>query len=184
MNQYIDIRIKSDAEFRENVLLNKAFTKLHKALHDQKQTSIGVSFPNYKLKLGDVIRLHGDKVSLDSLQKSNWLGGLVGYCEVSDTLSVPEKIEGYRTVSRIRQNMTNSKLNRLIKREAITDSEITNYKAKMFSTGLDNPYMELQSKTTGEKYRIYIAFGGLREQPTAGEFNHFGLGKTATVPWF
>ena len=184
MKHYQCIKLLPDEECPLYFLRNTCFTKLHKALHDLKQTSIGVSFPNYKLKLGDVIRLHGEKGSLDSLQKSNWLGGLVGYCEVSDTLSVPEKIEGYRTVSRIRQNMTNSKLNRLIKRGAITDSEVTNYKAKMFSTGLDNPYMELQSKTTGEKYRIYIAFGDLREQPTAGEFNHFGLGKTATVPWF
>jgi len=184
MNSYINIKLKPDDEMRENVLLNTAFTKLHKALYDQKQTTIGISFPNYKVKLGDVIRLHGDKASLETLQQTNWLGGLVGYCEVSDILPVPDKVEGYRTISRIQQNQTNAKLNRLIKRNAMSDEEIKRYKAKMFATGLDNPYLELQSKSTGEKYRLYITFGELLDQPTSGEFNHFGLSKTATIPCF
>jgi hypothetical protein len=37
------------------------------------------------------------------------------------------------------------------------------YKAKMFKTGLNNPYLELQSASTGGKYRLYIAFGKLQE---------------------
>jgi CRISPR-associated endonuclease Csy4 len=184
MNSYNNIQIKSDAEFPENVLLNITFTKLHKALHNCKQTSIGVSFPNYKVKLGDVIRLYGDEASLDALQQSNWLGGLAGYCEVGGILPVPEKVEGYRTISRVQQNMTNAKLNRLRKRGSISAEEVKKYKARMFATGLDSPYLELQSSSTGEKYRIYITFGELHEQPATGEFNYFGLSKTATIPWF
>jgi CRISPR-associated endonuclease Csy4 len=66
----------------------------------------------------------------------------------------------------------------------MSDDDVKSYKAKMCATGLDNPYLELQSKSTGEKYRLYITFGELFEQATSGEFNHFGLSKTATVPWF
>jgi CRISPR-associated endonuclease Csy4 len=93
VNYYIDIEVKPDDEMRENVLLNKTFTKLHKTLHDQKQTAIGISFPDYKVKLGTVIRLHGDKASLETLQQTNWLGGLSGYCEVTDILPVLKKLK-------------------------------------------------------------------------------------------
>ncbi|MBL1320922.1 MAG: type I-F CRISPR-associated endoribonuclease Cas6/Csy4 [Methylophaga sp.] len=32
--------------------------------------------------------------------------------------------------------------------------------------------------------RRYIHFGEFLEQPVLGEFDSFGLSKTATVPWF
>lgn len=184
MDYYLELRIRPDEEVPLYFLRNKIFTKLHKILHDQKQTSVGISFPGYKVKLGEVIRLHGDKDSLEAIQQSNWLGGLSGYCELSDILLVPDKVEGYRTVSRIQQNQTNAKLNRLIKRNDVSDKDIKNYKTKMFASGLDNPYLELQSKSTGEKYRLYVAFGEMLEKAVEGDFNHFGLSKTATIPWF
>jgi len=184
MDYYINLQFRADEDIPLYFIRNKTFTKLHKALHDQKQTSIGASFPGYKIKLGDVIRLHGDRISLEALQKSNWLGGLAGYCEVSDILPVPKKVEGYRTISRMQQNMTNAKLNRLKKRGSISAEEVKKYKTRMFATGPDNPYLELQSSSTGEKYRIYITFSELHEQSATGEFNYFGLSKTATIPWF
>jgi CRISPR-associated endonuclease Csy4 len=204
MTHYINIRIKPDAEFRENVLLNKTFTKLHKTLHDLKQTRIGVSFPEptkgqksggvYFLSgLGKVIRLHGSQPDLQALQDTNWLGGLSGYCDVSGILPVPETVEGYRTVSRIQPTMTEAKLKKRIEYQKAngdlkTDEDvkayIKQYKAKMFASSLDNPYLELQSSSTGENYRIFIQFGELQSQPVAGEFNRFGLSKTATIPWF
>ena len=184
MDYYINLQFRADDEVPMYFIRNKVFAKLHKTLYDLQQATIGVSFPNYKRKLGDQIRLHGSKVSLATLHQSNWLGGLAGYCETSDILPVPESIEGYRTVSRIRQNMTNAKLKRLIKRGSIPEENVKNYKARMFATGLDNPYLELQSQSTGKKYRLYIAIGDLHDQPTAGEYNHFGLSNKATVPWF
>ena len=184
MDFYIDLVLQADEEVPIYFIRNKVFTKLHKALNDLKQTSIGVSFPRYNIKFGDVIRIHGEKSSLNTLQQSNWLGGLAGYCEVSGILPVPEKIDGYRTVSRIRQNMTNSKLQRLIKRGSISDEEVKNYKAKMFATGLDSPFLELVSASNGHKHRRYIQFGELSSQSIKGEFDFFGLSKTATVPWF
>jgi len=42
MNYYTDIKINPDAEMRENVLLNKVYAKLHKALHTLKATDIGI----------------------------------------------------------------------------------------------------------------------------------------------
>lgn len=183
MNSYINIQIKPDAEMRENLLINKIYTKLHKALSTLKSTDIGVSFPNYKVKLGDVIRLHGEEGSLSKLQATNWLGGLSGYCDVSELQTIPDKVK-YRRVSRKQANMTTSKLRRLIKRGSINAEEANQYKAKMFSQGLDNPYLELESSSNGNKHRRYIQFSELYDSSIQGVFDQFGLSKTATVPWF
>ena len=183
MDSYIDITIKPDEEMRENVLLNKVYTKLHKILSEQKLTDVGVSFPRFKVLLGNVIRLHGVEARLLELEAMNWRGGLSGYCDVSAAQKVPEGT-AYRTISRKQSNMTEAKLRRLIKRGSISPEAAKAYKAKMFKKGLDNPYLELESTSNGHKYRRYIQFGELRSKPVEGGFDQFGLSKTSTVPWY
>lgn len=183
MNNYIEIIIKPDAEMRGNVLLNKVYTKLHKALVTLNSDSIGVSFSQHKVLLGKVLRIHGDSDMLHDLMSLNWLGGLVSYCNVSDIKEVPIDCE-YRTISRIQSNMSQSKLNRLIKRGSISEEDVKTYKAKMFSKGLDNPYLELESSSNGHKYRCYLKFGVLQAEPKQGNFDTFGLSTSATIPWF
>lgn len=184
MNFYLDLIIQADEEVPIYFIRNKAYNKLHKALYDIESNDIGVSFPNANKKLGDIIRLHSTQQSLESLQKSHWLGGLSGYFKISPILPIPNKIQGYKNISRICQNMTNSKLNRLIKRGSISNNHIDSYKLKMLKNSLDAPYLELQSNSTNKKYRVYLEFTGLQKILTKGEFNYFGLSKTATVPWF
>ena len=183
MNYYVNILIKADAEMRENLLLNKVYSKLHKALSGLKSTDIGVSFPQYKIILGGVLRLHGGEAKLSDLQETEWLGGLKGYCNVSSIEPVPSGAH-YRTVFRKQSNMTEAKLRRLIKRGSISDSGLKVYRAKMFAQGLDNPYLELESSSNGHKHRRYIQFGDLSVEPVEGLFDQFGLSKTGTVPWF
>ena len=183
MDNYIDIQIQPDTEMRENVLMNKVYTKLHKALFDLKSTGIGVSFPEYKVLLGRKIRLHGDSLVLKDLQGLNWLGGLSGYCQISVILTVPENVQ-FRIVSRKQSTMTNAKLNRLIKRGTISEENIKAYKAKMFTKGLDNPYLELVSASNDQLHRRYIQFSDMLIKPVEGTFDQFGLSKTTTVPWF
>jgi len=180
---YIDIRLTPDDEIPVYFIRNKIYTKLHKALFTLKSTDIGVSFPKCRLKLGDVIRIHGSRDKLMALQALNWLGGLIGYCEVSDITHVPEQVK-FRTVSRKQSNMTESKSRRLLKRGTLSQEEVKRYKAKMFAQGLDNPYMEMESGSNGHKHRRYIQFGELLDTPVSGEFDQFGLSKQATVPWF
>ncbi len=183
MNHYIDIQIKPDAEMRENVLMNKVYIKLHKALYTLDSTTLGVSFPKYRVKLGDILRIHGKSSDIETLQKINWLGGLSGYCEVSSITPIPEKVQ-YRTISRKQTNMSPAKLRRLIKRGSIAADEAKKYKAKMFTQSLDNPYLELESLSNGHKHRRFIEFGQLTEVVGEGRFDQFGLGKKARIPWF
>ena len=183
MDYFIDVKIIPDDEMRKNVLLNKVYSKLHKALFTLKSTEIGVSFPLYKVMLGDVIRLHGTEEKLTGLHALDWLGGLQGYCTVSAIQAIPVRVV-YRNISRKQSNMTEAKLRRLIKRDTISQGEIKKYKAKMFQLGLDNPFLELESTSNGHKHRRYIQFGKLNEQAIKGKFDYFGLSKIATVPWF
>jgi len=188
MKYYIEVLLKPDAEMRVNVLLNKVYTKLHKALCTLKATDIGVSFPQYHVKLGDVIRIHGSDDKLAELQAVSWLGGLAGYCAVSGITPIPAQVK-FRTVSRKQSNMTESKSRRLIKRGSLSPEDAKQYKAKMFAQGLDNPYLELESGSNGHKHRRYIQFGELLDDSVEGEFDQFGLSsrqqdKQATVPWF
>jgi CRISPR-associated endonuclease Csy4 len=183
MNWYLDIKLLADEDIPIYFIRNKTYTKLHKALFTMKATDIGVSFPKYHLKLGNVVRVHGSRDRLMALQAMNWLGGLIGYCDVSDIKPVPEQVK-FRTVSRKQSNMTESKSRRLIKRGTLSQEEVKGYKAKMFAQGLDNPYLEMESGSNGHKHRRYIQFGELLDTPVSGKFDQFGLSKDATVPWF
>ena len=183
MDYYIDIEIKPNADMRESPLMNLVYTKFHKALVKLETDQIGVSFPSYQIKLGRLLRFHGDKTNLHNLQGLNWLAGIAGYCEISDVRNAPADVK-YRTVSRIRTNMSKSKLERLKRRGSITPDEVKSYKAKMFSQGLDNPYIDLESGSTGQNHRRFIRFGPLLDQSVSGKFDSYGLSKVATVPWF
>jgi len=183
MNRYIDINLQPDAEMPLNWLMNAVYTKFHKVLCDLKSTSIAVSFPNYQVTLGNMLRLHGCENDLHVFQESNWLGGMSGYCKAGEIAPVPDAV-AYRNIKRKQSNMTQAKLNRLIKRGSIREKETKEYKAKLFTKGLDNPYLELTSGSNGQRHRRYIEFGPLLDNPVEGSFDQFGLSKTATIPWF
>ena len=183
MTHYIDIKLYPKKEIRENVLLNQVHTAFHRRLYDLKSNDIGVSFPEYHLKLGKLFRIHSSQESLLKLQEEDWLGKYSEYCKISSIQNIPEKVE-YKTVSRIQQNMTASKLRRLIKRGSISDEEVKMYKIKMLQGGLDNPYVELVSMSNGKLHRRFINFGDLQSKETKGEFDSFGLSKVATIPIF
>ena len=183
MNYYIDIKLMPKKEIRENVLLNQVYTSFHKRLYDLKSNNIAVSFPEYRLKLGRLFRIHSSKEALEKLQEKDWLGKYTEFCKVSKIEVIPEKVQ-YRTVSRIQQNMTEAKLRRLIKRGNIPEEDIKKYRIKMFQGGLDNPYVELRSMSNGQMHRRFMEFGELQGRKIKGEFDLFGLSKIATVPCF
>lgn len=183
MTHYIDIKLMPKKEIRENVLLNQVYTAFHKRLYDLKSKDIAVSFPEYRLKLGRLFRIHGTKEALEKLNEKDWLDKYGKFCKVHKIEEVPKDV-GYRTVSRIQQNMTEAKLRRLIKRGTISQEDVKKYRIKMFQGGLKNPYVELRSMSNGQMHRRFIEFGELQEIEVKGEFDLFGLSKVSTVPWF
>ena len=183
MDHYIDIRIKPNADMRSNFILNKVYTQLHEILWDLKTDDLGVSFPEWKVLLGQVVRLHAHKARLESLETPQWLGNLATHCTMSKLQNIPSNVQ-YRCISRTRPNMSQSKLKRLIQRGSISSDEVKHYRTKMFASGVDNPYLELESSSNGHKYRRYLQFSELLNKPQQGSFDSFGLSKEATIPWF
>lgn len=183
MNYYIDITLLPKKGIRENVLLNQVYTQFHKRLYDMKATNIAVSFPNYKLKLGNIFRIHGDKENLLKLNENDWLSKLQEFCNVSEIKIIPEQVQ-HRTISRIQQTMSQSKLRRLVKRGTIKEEDIKKYKVKMLQGGLENPYVKLVSMSNKQLHRRFLAFGSLQNEAVKDEFDLFGLSKVATIPWF
>lgn len=184
MNYYFNINLLPDAEMPNAVLMNAICAKLHKVFFDLHSTTIGVSFPNYDVTLGNTVRIHGGEGDLQKLHTASWLGGMNGYCKFGAVTVVPSGVK-YRTVYRKQATMSQSKLNRLLKRGTIKDENIKKYKSKMFAEkGLDKPYLDLISGSNGRRHRRYIELGELLDKPVIGKFDQFGLSKTATVPWF
>ncbi|MFK3863381.1 type I-F CRISPR-associated endoribonuclease Cas6/Csy4 [Pseudoalteromonas rhizosphaerae] len=183
MDSYIELRLQPDAEMREAELSSKVFTKFHKALVALSTNQIGISFPQVNVKLGRLFRIHGNADLLHDLQGLNWLGPLLGYCQSSNILPVPEQTQ-YRIISERRSNMSSAKLRRLITRGSINKDGEKRYKVKMLSQGFDNPYLDLFSSSTGQVHRKFFALSDIQAHSVDGEFDCYGLSKTATVPWF
>jgi CRISPR-associated endonuclease Csy4 len=184
MDHYIDITIQPDAEMRENILLNKVFTKLHKALWDLNSVDIGVSFPSAKTTLGGVLRIHSTDKRIMELNEKKWLGGLSGYCLYSEIQPIPSAVQ-YMIVSRWQHNMSESHLRRLIKRGSIAEEEIKVYRTKMFKNQMTTlPFLEVESSSNGNHHRRYIKVSETLNTPSEGKFDSFGLSKSATIPKF
>jgi CRISPR-associated endonuclease Csy4 len=183
MDYYMDIKLVPNKEMRENILLNQVYTYFHKRLYDLKSNNIAVSFPEHRLKLGKLFRIHADKEALEKLNEKDWLGEYKKFCKVSTIEKIPTDAK-HRTVSRIQQNMTESKLRRLIKRGNISEEDIKRYRIKMLQGGLENPYVELVSMSNGKLHRRFLEFGEVQDAQVKGEFDLFGLSKSATIPWF
>ena len=184
MNHYIEFRLRQDPESSKSFLTNALVSKLHRTLCDFKATDIGISFPNANnFALCGVVRLHSTEFRLEELMTVDWLGELIGQCTVGEILPVPDNCQ-YRTISRIQPKMSQSRLNRLIRRGKITDTEVKGYRARQFSRKLDRPFIQLTSASNRRIYRRYIDLGEVQANPTTGNFDKFGLSKGATVPWF
>lgn len=183
MDYFIEIQLRKNNDLRPNMLLNNIYTNLHRRLYDMNAKSIGVSFPDYRVVLGQRLRIHGNLDDLNKFHSIDWLGDLKKYCKVSEIEKVPQNIV-YRTISRIQSSMSQSKLRRLIERGTINEEDIKKYKLEMLKKGLDNPYVELISASNGKLHRRYFQFGELRSENVPGEYDTFGLSKEATVPWF
>lgn len=191
MDYYIEITLLPDPEFPASTLMNAMFNKLHKTLFDLQSNQIGVSFPDYGKTLGDRLRLHGKEEGLTKLNETNWLGRMKDYCQQSLIQPIPDNVQ-YRTVFRHQDTRSNAKIRRLLNRQeqgkrgtkpALTKQDIDAYQNERDNAYQNGPYLDLNS-SKGQRYRRYILMGELLGLPNDGEFDQFGLSKTATIPWF
>ena len=187
---YIDITLLPDPEFSHAHLLGALVAKLHRALVQGKTTDIGVSYPQYihqpasRRTLGAVLRLHGTPQVLQGLMAQDWLKGMRDHTQATELLPAPANAP-HRSVQR-RQFKTNA--DRLRRRRMQRKGETAEQSAAAIPDSVerrpDLPFVQLRSSSTGQAFCLCVEHGPLVGQAVAGDFNAYGLGQGATVPWF
>ena len=187
MDHYIDITLLPDPEFPATTLMNALFSKLHRGLVDHGTRDIGVSFPEVdpsKRMLGKRLRLHGNEESLGQLMNIAWTRGMHDHIDITPARPVPADAS-HRVVRRVQAKSSPERLRRRLMIRKSVELEVARVAipdntAKMLTL----PYVDISSRTTGQRFKLFIEH--LEPRPTAvpGDFGAYGLSASVTVPWF
>lgn len=187
MDHYIDITVLPDPEFPATTLMNALFAKLHRGLVDHGGQDIGVSFPEVgksKRTLGQRLRLHGNSASLDRLMSIGWMQGMRDHVTVSPAQPIPAVVQ-HRVVRRVQAKSSPERLRRRLMARKSLDAETARTAIPdSAAETLDLPYVEIASRSTGQRFKLFIEHLRPAQTATAGTYGSYGLGTDATVPWF
>ncbi|WP_304526616.1 type I-F CRISPR-associated endoribonuclease Cas6/Csy4 [Halomonas sp. I5-271120] len=189
MDHYLDIRLRPDPDFPEAMLMGALYSKLHRALYDLDANDIGISLPDHKNGVrartpGNRLRLHSGKERLEQLMAVSWLTGMRDHVQLEVVQSVPEKVS-YRVVRRKQFNTGSpSRAKRYAKRHDIGIDEAQRLMEKPAERQIALPFVQVSSRSSGQRFALFIEHGKAQPQPSSGRFNHYGLSTEATVPWF
>ena len=184
MDHYLDIRVEPDPEITAPALMNNLFAKFHRTMAQVCHGRVAVSFPRHARTLGDVLRLHGNRHALELLMAQPWLKGLRDYTKIGNILPVPEKVKGYRTVSRVQKKSPHNLRKRSVAKGWLTEEEARQQIPDSRQPQLSLPYLQLQSLSSKSVMRIYVRHGEITSQAAEGKFSSYGLSRQATIPWF
>lgn len=189
MDHYIDIRLRADPDFPPAMLMGALYARLHRALFDLEADDIGVSFPDHKTGVnartpGDRLRLHGEKARLEQLMALPWLAGLRELVECGGVSPVPAGVR-HRTVRRRQFNTGSpSRARRYARRHGVSETEAQPLMNAPAERRIELPFVQVASRSTGERFALFIEHGPLQSQRVSGRFNPYGLSREATIPWF
>ena len=187
MDHYVDLTLLPNPEIAQIHLMGALFNKLHLALVARRSVHIGVSFPAVQsspIWLGDCLRLHGDQTTLAELRTLNWLAGVRDHVQATAVLAVPSNAK-FRIVSRVQAKNNPERLRRRqMRRHGLSADEALSRVPDTSIERLHLPYVQLQSQSTTQSFRLFIRHGALLETATLGTFGTYGLSSTATIPWF
>ncbi|MBW6392789.1 type I-F CRISPR-associated endoribonuclease Cas6/Csy4 [Billgrantia antri] len=189
MDHYLDIHLRPDPDFRPAMLMGALYSKLHRALFDLKSNDIGISFPDHKTGVrartpGDRLRLHAELPRLEQLMEVSWLTGMRDHITLASIQPVPA--DAKHCVVRRRQFNTGSpsRAKRYAQRHSIEVEEAQRLMEAPASRQIALPFVQVSSRSSGQRFALFIEHGQPQSQPIAGRFNHYGLSSEATVPWF
>jgi CRISPR-associated endonuclease Csy4 len=187
MDAYLEITLRPDPEFGPQLLLGALVGKLHRGLVLAGTDAIGVSFPDHSHKprsLGGRLRLHGSAAELDGFMAHRWLAGMADHLTISDIQPVPDS-GSHRVVRRVQPKTNAERLRRRYRRRhGVTEEEARCLIPDTVEKPVPWPFVTLQSASTGQRFALFVEHGPLQREATTGCFNAYGLGQTATVPWF
>lgn len=187
MDHYVDICVRPDPEFTDSLLMNALFSKFHRVLVGFDNRDLGVSFPRHNVErpsLGDCLRVHGSVESLQRLMADNWLTGMQDHTAVGAVEPVPENAVHCR-LRRVQPKSNADRIRRRhMKRHGATYEEAVQKIPDSVEQRVRLPFIKIKSQSSGKHFRLFIEHMTPLAQPVNGEFNTYGLSRTATVPWF
>jgi CRISPR-associated endonuclease Csy4 len=184
MNFYLDININPHLDIHSNKAMGFLFQNVHKSIVALGIGKIAISFPKAgQYSVGSILRLHGSEHDLSLFVTNDFLIRIKPYSFLSNVKAIPNEVL-FKKISRIRSNMSKSKLNRLLRRGTITADKISGYMDKMLKNSLNNSYIDLYSESTNRTFRMFFQFSEILSNPSEGEFDSYGLSDEATIPWF
>ena len=184
---YFDLAVVPDAETAVPSLLGALHDRLHLALVRHQTNSIGISFPGYSVSprtLGTTLRLHGSETALRQLIGTDWLKGMRDHVRMTEIAQAPSDAP-HRTVQR---KQFKTSVERLRRRRMRRKGETEEQAAIAIPSSIERtphlPYVYVRSRSTGQLFCLFIVLGSLSANAAPGYFNSYGLGGTATIPWF
>lgn len=197
MNFYQDITLLPDAEITLGFIWQKVYQQVHIALAENKiaenQSAIAVGFPEYGGKgfpLGSKLRLLSEtQAQLEQLDIKKWLERLEDYCHIKPIKPVPAEIEKHVCYKRkqFKSNLLKEALRRAKYKNETKEQALAHF--QHYQKACDLPYINmtslsmLENEEVSRNFKLFIEQEML-EQPRPGQFNCYGLSKTATIPIF
>ncbi|MBS7350409.1 MAG: type I-F CRISPR-associated endoribonuclease Cas6/Csy4 [Comamonas sp.] len=187
---YIDICLLPDPEFSQAHLMGALVAKLHRALVQRASGSIGVSFPEHvdaprqQRSLGKVLRLHGTALALQALMAQPWLQGMSDHVRLSPAADAPPDAPHRLVVRRQFKTSAERLRRRRMQRKGETAAQAAAVIPDSAQRRPDLPYVQLRSASTGHPFCLFLEHKPLLASPVTGEFNAYGLGPLASIPWF
>jgi CRISPR-associated endonuclease Csy4 len=187
MDHYCELRLLSDPEFAQTLLMNALFARLHRGLVEHRGQDIGISFPDARAGrpgLGHRLRLHGSAESLRQLLALDWHARLRDHVVIDEIATVPGGAR-HRVVRRVQAKSNPERLRRrLMARHGLDEAEARARIPDACRQSLELPFVTLTSQTTGQQFRLFIEQMSPQDTAVAGLFSLYGLSANATVPWF
>ena len=187
LTHYIELKAIPQIEIPHSAIMAIALQNLHRIL-PLAEGQIGLGFPQYHREqgLGHLIRLFGTEENLKSLQPK-----LFGLDELSNYFLIEPMTEVPKTTKPVRYQRVQHKgasairrSEKRLKERGLWSEEIAQRMAVQQQQIKRYPHVFLRSYTTGQKKFLLEIQQVVCNQHQAGEFNGYGLSKTATVPHF
>lgn len=190
---YKDLTLLTDQDVTSCFLMGKIMPVLHlicvETEHKNGSFKLGIGFPLYNRErkdLGNILRLYADNSSiLENAIEDNRLQKFKDYFYTSAAKETPETVQGYTQFRRVQFKENKERLiRRFAKRHKSDIAQAKREYANFSQVKIELPYIVLDSKSSGQRFRLYIEEVNLEKNPGIPEFNSYGLTKTGGLPVF
>ena len=184
----MEIQALPDAELSEAAIMSMLYAKVHGSLASQQTYAVGVSFPDISfevpLGMGGRLRLHGNETDLFGVVEALRLAGVRDHVQCSGVTGAPMTGK-HRKYYRVQAKSSPERsLRRNERRARLRGDEIGKVHKQSTPQLLDLPYLQMSSRTTGHRFRLFVNASDPLDAPVPGRFSAYGLSRIATTPWF